>query len=99
MRAGSINLGRTSFGIVALVLGALLNVPLLLCELLPRVGIHLPRQIDENIGLVFFDLGVVIDLLVLALGLFGVAQGGRNRWAGALAIVLAILPWIIIKLL
>jgi len=99
MQPGSINLGRTNFGILALVLGALLNLPLVLCELLPRAGIQLPRRINENMGLVFFDLGFIIDLLVLALGLFGVAQGGRNRVTGGIAIVLALLPWVVIKLL
>jgi hypothetical protein len=95
MTRTSIQLGRSNYGAIALLLAVAVALPVMLSDYLPRLGVRIPERIDENIGIIVFDLGIIIDLLILALACFGIAQGGRNRWAGIAAIGVAALPWLL----
>ena len=91
----NVRVGQSNFGILALLLAAAISLPMLLCDYLPRFGIRLPSRIEDNLGVVAFDFGILIDLLILGLGVTGIAQGARNRWLGIGAIVLAAIPWLL----
>ena len=88
-------IGQSNFGVLAIMLAAAISAPILLSDYLPRTGVRLPRRVEENLGVIVFDFGIAIDLLILGLALIGVREGGRNRWFGISAIVLAAIPWLL----
>jgi hypothetical protein len=96
VRIGSnVRIGQSNFGALALLLAAAITVPMLMSDYLPRFGFRLPQRMEENLGVIVFDFGILLDLLILVLASVGITQGGRNRWFGVGAILLAALPWLL----
>jgi hypothetical protein len=69
--------------------GIRINPPLL--ELL---NVRLPQRLEDNISYIYFDYGLIMDLLVLALCAIGITQRRRNRWFGIAGVVLISLWWV-----
>src|SRR5437868_1428487 len=79
-------LGKTNWGMIGLAIALIEGAPVIL-ELL---HVPLPKRIEDNVSVVFFDCGFGISLISLLFSVLGILQGGRNRWygvAGAVAVV------------
>jgi hypothetical protein len=94
--ASRMSLGRTNWGYIALGVSLACNVPLMGSELLPRIGVHLPAWLVNNISRLTFDFGFVSALFVLLTGVLGMFHNSRNRWAGIVGIGFAILACLVI---
>lgn len=89
----------TDFGAVALAFAAALTALWLTADFSQRLGIHLPRRIEQNLSNFIFDFGFIWDLFTLLFVILGLFRRGSSRRLALLGLGVLVLPWILLPLL